>query len=50
LQALAVLRSRDLTGRNASRMSLAADVEPQLAAARVANGDGFENGADTPFR
>jgi hypothetical protein len=31
-------------------MPLAADVEPQLAAARVANGDGFENGADAPFR
>ena len=30
-------------------MSLAADVEPELAAC-VAHGDGFENGADAPFR
>jgi hypothetical protein len=31
-------------------MSLAADVEPQLAATRVANRDGFENGTHAPFR
>jgi hypothetical protein len=49
LQSLAVLRSRGVARREACRMPLAADVEPQLAAARVANGDGFENSADAPL-
>ena len=44
------LRSRGVTGCEACGMPLAADVEPQLAAARVANGDGFEDGADAPLR
>jgi hypothetical protein len=50
LQALAVFRSRDVAGCDASGMPLPGDVEPQLAAARVANCDGFENGADAPLR
>jgi hypothetical protein len=50
LQSLAILGSRCVTRSKARRMPLAADVEPQLAAARIANGDGFENGPDAPFR